>query len=102
MHSAEVKQEFSYPAMRILRKYEPAFRARLLHYLRLRAGDTQNITWEEINGAVSKVFAELTHTRTHNFDSAVERQAMEEYDCGRYKTTQDWINELSSRLAGRD
>lgn len=91
--------ELPYLVKRIIGRYEPAFRARLKHYLMVRRAEGSAITWNELNEAISQVFSELSERRTPRFDPAIEREAMEQYKRGDFLTTQEWIDEIAGRMA---
>ncbi|HMO83652.1 MAG TPA: hypothetical protein PKC18_01895 [Lacipirellulaceae bacterium] len=97
MATTHTKRDLPYRVKRILAKYEPTFRARLTFYLKQRAG-AEPITWDDITESVSLVFGELTNGPPC-FSSEVERQAIEDFEQGRCKTTREWADELRSNLA---
>lgn len=98
MLASQSQDALPYHAQRILAKYEPAFRARLEHYL-LSINRSDTLTMDAISGAVSKVFSELTAQQGPRFSPELQAQAMEAFRTGDALSTKEWVDELRGQMA---
>ncbi len=87
-------------ARRILRRFEPAFRAKLEICIKQQLEDEDHLTLELISRCISKVFSELDRNQDQGPDPRIAELSRRAYKQGRFKTSREYLDDLYSHMAG--